>query len=124
MARVKKKKAATAPDGFPEKVWNKLSETWRDAAQSKQTEELEQDIIKAVRNMSNTSFDMNNDNKLKAMQDEVKELKSFYTETISIEKAKVDFCVYLFNTRGVAPSQSTKDAVKSAAKADDGEEAN
>lgn len=123
MARMKKK-ASTAPDGFPEKSWNKLSETWRDAAQAKQTEELEQDIIKAVRNMSNTSFDMNNDEKLKILQEEVKELKGAYTETISSEKAKVDFCVYLFNTRGVAPSKSTKDAVKSAAEADDGEEAN
>ncbi len=69
----KKKKVSIAPDGFPEKSWNKLSETWRDAAQAKQTEELEQDIIKAVRNMSNTSFDMNNDDKLKALQEEVKE---------------------------------------------------
>jgi hypothetical protein len=125
MARMKKKnKASTAPDGFPEKSWNKLSETWRDAAQAKQTEELEQDIIKAVRNMSNTSFDMNNDDKLKALQEEVKELKSFYTETIAIEKAKVDFCVYLFNTRGVAPSQNTKDAVKSAPKVDNEEDTN
>lgn len=125
MARIKKKnKSSTAPDGFPEKSWNKLSETWRDAAQAKQTEELEQDIIKAVRNMSNTSFDMNNDDKLKILQEEVKELKSSYTETIAAEKAKVDFCVYLFNTRGVAPSKSTKDAVKSVAEADDGEEAN
>lgn len=122
MAKMKKK-ASTAPDGFPEKSWNKLSETWRDAAQAKQTEELEQDIIKAVRNMANVSFDMNNDDKLKILQEEVKELKSSYTETIASEKAKVDFCVYLFNTRGVAPSQSTKDAVKNAEN-DDGEEAN
>lgn len=114
MARVRKKKASIAPDGFPEKSWNKLSETWRDAAQAKQTEELEQDLIKAVRNMSNTSFDMNNDDKLKALQEELKELKSCYTETIAAEKAKIDFCVYLFNTRGVAVSKDTKDAVDSA----------
>jgi hypothetical protein len=118
MARIKKK-VTSVPDGFPEKTWNKLSETWRDAAQSKQTEDLEKDLIKAVRNMSNTSFDMHNDTKLKVLQDEVKELKSFYTETIAIEKAKVDFCVYLFNTRGTPVSKSTKDAV---AEANNGEE--
>jgi hypothetical protein len=105
MARPKKsgkgKKASTAPDGFPDKSWNKLSEAWRDAAQAKQTDELERDLIKAVRNMSNTSFDMKNDSKLKALQDEVKELRSFYTETIDIERAKIDFCVFLFNSRGM-----------------------
>ena len=114
MARQRKKKPGNAPAGFPEKAWNKLSEIWRTAAQSKQTEELERDLIKAVRNMSNTSFDMNNDTKLKAIQDEAKELKSFYTETISAEKAKVDLCVYLFNTRGVAVSKNTQDAVDEA----------
>lgn len=114
MARVRKKKASTAPEGFPEKSWNKLSDTWRTAAQSKQTEELEQDLIKAVRNMTNVGIDMKNDDKLKAMQEELKELKSFYTETIAAEKAKVEFCVYLFNERGVAVSKDTKDAVSTA----------
>lgn len=110
MARPKKngkgKKTSTAPDGFPDKSWNKLGEAWRDAAQAKQTDELERDLIKAVRNMSNTSFDMKNDSKLKALQDEVKELRSFYTETIDIEKAKVDFCVFLFNSRGMVVTPS------------------
>lgn len=103
MARQRKQKS-TAPDGFPEKSWNKLSETWRTAAQAKQTDELEQDIIKAVRSMSNTSFDMKQDSKLEALQNEARELKSFYTETIASEKAKIDFCVYLLNTRGVQVS--------------------
>lgn len=114
MARQRKKKPGNAPAGFPEKTWNKLSETWRTAAVSKQTEELERDLIKAVRNMSNTSFDMNNDAKLKAIQEEAKELKSCYTETIAAEKAKVDFCVYLFNTRGASVSKDTQDAVDEA----------
>lgn len=107
----RKKKSATAPDGFPEKSWNKLSETWRDAAQTKQTEDLEKDIIQAVRSMSATSFDLKNDAKLKALQEEVKDLKGAYTDTIAAEKAKIDFCVYLFNTRGMVVSSDTKKAV-------------
>jgi hypothetical protein len=97
----KGKKKSTAPDGFSDKSWNKLSEAWRDAAQAKQTDELERDLIKAVRNMSNTSFDMKNDAKLEVLQADVKERRSFYTETIDIEKAKIDFCVFLFNSRGM-----------------------
>jgi hypothetical protein len=103
----KGKKASTAPEGFSEKDWNKLSENWRDAAQAKQTDELEREIIKAVRSMSNTSFDMKNDDKLKALADKLKEDRSFYTETIDIEKAKVNFCVYLFNSRGMPVTVNT-----------------
>jgi hypothetical protein len=106
----KGKKASTAPEGFSEKSWNKLSETWRDAAQAKQTEELEREIIKAVRNMSNTSFDMKNDEALTALADTLKEKRSYYTETIDIEKAKVDYCVYLFNSRGMPVTVSTEEA--------------
>jgi hypothetical protein len=104
----KGKKTSTAPEGFPDKAWNKLSETWRDAAQAKQTDELEKEIIKAVRNMSHTSFDMKNDDKLKALAETLKENRSFYTETIEIEKAKVDFCVYLFNSRGMPVTVNTE----------------
>lgn len=107
MARKSKVNKSTSPEGFPEKAWNKLSETWRDAAMSKSTEDLEQDILKAVRSMSNTSFDMKNDEKLTALQEELKLLKGAYTEVISTEKAKIDFCVYLFNSRGVKVSVSS-----------------
>lgn len=34
-----------APEGFPKKDWDKLSETWKTTAQSKQTKELEKDLI-------------------------------------------------------------------------------
>ena len=103
----KGKKVSTAPEGFPDKAWNKLSETWRDAAQAKQTEELEREIIKAVRSMSTTSFDMKNDNTITELAEMLKEKRSFYTETIEIEKAKVDFCVFLFNSRGMPVTVST-----------------
>jgi hypothetical protein len=119
MARPKKQKSAsTSPDGFPEKSWNKLSEIWRDAAQAKQTEELEKDIIKSVRAMSGFSFDMKNDAKLTDLQEDLKALKGGYTDAIGAEKAKVDFCVYLFNTRGQPISSDTKKAVKKASDAE------
>jgi len=107
MARTKKV-ATSAPDGFSQASWDKLPSNWRDGAQAKKTEELEKDIIKSVRAMSNTTFDMNNDQKLEALQnqlkdmrDKVKDLKSGYVEVIEEEKAKLDYCVYLMNTRGI-----------------------
>lgn len=41
-----------APEGFPKKDWDKLSETWKTTAQSKQTKELEKDLIESIKNMS------------------------------------------------------------------------
>jgi hypothetical protein len=108
MARQRKKKS-DCPDGFPEKSWNKLSETWRSGAASKQTEDLEQDILKAVRSMANTNHDMKNDQKLEALVKECRERKSFYTDTIAIEKAKVDYCIYLMNDRGAPVSKDEEE---------------
>jgi hypothetical protein len=105
MAKVKKNKKADAPDGFPQKMWDKLTTTWRDAALTKTTEELETDVVKTVRTMSQTSFDMRNDAKLEALQNEIKDIKGSYTDVLAMEKAKLEFCVYLFNTRGM-PSVS------------------
>lgn len=119
MAKGKRKAKSSAPDGFSEKSWNKLSETWRSAAMSKQSDELEQDLIKAVRNMVNTSSFMKNDKKLKALSEELKELKQDYTETIAAERAKIDFCVYLFNSRGAPISQDVKKAVQDAEEEDE-----
>lgn len=120
--RVQKKSKGNAPDGFPEKAWNKLGENWRDAAQSKQTEDLEKDIIKAVREMAHVSHEMKEDNKLEALIKEARERKSFYTETLTIEKAKIDFCVYLMNTRGVKVSKDTQDAVDDVVEDEDEED--
>ena len=118
MARQRKKKS-TVPDGFPEKTWNRLSSTWRDAAQTKSTTELEQEIIKAVRSISAQSFDMKNDAKLISLREELKDLKGGYMDSIAADKAKVDFCVFLFNTRGMPVSSDTQDAMDKSDSAED-----
>ena len=55
-----KQKKNKAPEGFPKKDWDKLSEMWKTTAQSKQTKELEKDLIESIKNMSDISFDVNN----------------------------------------------------------------
>jgi hypothetical protein len=109
MPRKPKKQASSAPDGFSEKSWNKLGDTWRTGAMSKQTEDLEQEILKAVRSMSNTTFEMKKDEKLEALLKQGRERKKFYTDSIAEDKAKLDFCVYLMNTRGAKVSTDDSD---------------
>jgi hypothetical protein len=112
--KAKKNNGSTAPEGFPDKQWNLLSETWRDAAQGKSSDELEKEIIKAVRSMSTTHYDMKKDEKLEFLQTELKELKGGYTDAISINKAQIDYCVHLMNERGIPLAKDTIDAAKKA----------
>jgi hypothetical protein len=90
-----KQKKNKAPEGFPKKDWDKLSETWKTAAQSKQTKELEKDLIESIKNMSDISFDIKNDVVLQSAKEEFENLKSYYTMLLSAEKAKADFCMFL-----------------------------
>jgi hypothetical protein len=115
MARKNKKNAGVSgPEGFPDKSWNLLDPEWRDAVQGKNTDDIEKDIIVAARSMSGSVFDMKNDPKVTTLQEDLKLLKSAYTEVINIDKAKLDYCIYLLNERGVP---ITKDAVSAANKA-------
>lgn len=115
MARKTKKNAGVSgPEGFPDKSWNILDPEWRDAVQGKNTEEIEKDIITSARSMSSSVFDMKNDSKITVLQEDLKLLKSAHTEVINIDKAKLDYCIYLLNERGVP---ITKDAVQAANKA-------
>ena len=114
MARQRKKKTVV-PEGFPEKSWNKLSSVWREAADSKSTEELEADLVKAARSIGEQSSYMKDDEKLQALENELKrikeehkELKGAYTDCIEADKAKIEYCVYLFNTRGAPVNTDTK----------------
>jgi len=90
-----KQKKNKAPEGFPKKDWDKLSETWKTTAQSKQTKELEKDLIESIKNMSDISFDMKNDVVLQSAKEEFENLKSYYTMLLSAEKARADFCMFL-----------------------------
>lgn len=119
MAKKSKKQTSSAPVGFPEKSWNKLSETWRESAQTKSVEDLEKDIINSVRAMADSSIDMKNDTALQGLIEEVKAKKGLYTETIAEQKAILDFCVFQLNTRGTKVSKTVKDAIKKAGAVDE-----
>jgi hypothetical protein len=96
-----KKSSGTSPQGFPESAWNKLPENWRAAAPAMKTEELEQDILKSVRIISTQTKDMKEDPKIKSLQDDLKDLKGGYTDLISAERAKLEYCLYIMSDRGI-----------------------
>jgi hypothetical protein len=106
--RVKKKKSGDGDNSdFPKKLWDKLPENWRDAAETKTTEELEKDLISSVKSMSQTYKDMKNDPKLSVLMEDVKALKGAFMDTILTDKAKIEYVIHLFNNRGVKTSVNT-----------------
>lgn len=94
------KKKSTAPDNFPPKLWEKLEVTWRDGAQSKSNDDLKADLLKAERLISQTEKDMSEDISLEEAKQQVKDLSGGYRDVISVERAKIKYCLYLLETRG------------------------
>jgi hypothetical protein len=89
-----------APEGFNQKKWEKLSSVWRDGIESKQTEDIKEDIVKAARIINQEKRKMKEDDMLQASMEAVKDRKSIYTEVISDEQNKIDYMLYLMATRG------------------------
>ena len=98
----KRIKKPTSPDGFPQKKWDKLPTSWRDAANGKSTDEINKEIVTSAKAMHELTKDMEADQALQDAKEEFMNLKGAYTDTLNTEKAKIDFCVYLLTTRGVA----------------------
>jgi hypothetical protein len=103
----KRVKKPTAPDGFPQKLWDKLSTSWRDGALTKQTEELKSDLFESEKLIAQTENDMDADEKLTALKNEIKALKEDekdlsggYKDVITGEQAKIKYCLYLMESRG------------------------
>jgi hypothetical protein len=96
------KKPSSAPDGFPPKKWDLLTVDWREAAATKKTDELKEDIVKSAREIATQRKDMKEDPLLKAAVDKVKDVRSGYTDVIAAEQAQIEYCLYLMTTRGAA----------------------
>jgi hypothetical protein len=95
-----RKKKGVAPEGFPDGKWQKLPQNWRDAAEGKSEDELEQEIIKAAKAINTTSHDMEEDDKLNALKNELKDIRGAYTDAIAAERAKIDYAIYVLCNRG------------------------
>ena len=97
-----RKKKPSAPDGFSQKKWDRLEVTWRDAAATKQTDELKEDIVKSAKEIGTQRRDMKEDPDLQIAVERVKDVRGGYMEVINEEQAKIDYCLYLMTTRGAA----------------------
>lgn len=86
---------------FPNKWAKKLPEGFMESAENMSNDELKQALLKAEGIVSDTEKDMENDSKLNTLKEDVKMLAGAYKDTISSEKAKSKFCLYVLRSRGV-----------------------
>ncbi len=101
-------KMATAPKIPKKKDDAKLSEKWMkklpdgfaETAESKSNDDLKLIILKSQGVISDLEHDMENDAKLKAIKDELADLKGGYMDTLNCEKAKTKMCLFLLRLRG------------------------
>jgi hypothetical protein len=88
-------------DGFPNK-WKKLISHWTDTADGFSEEDLNKTIIDSEKAVSDTDRDIENDERLNALKEELKEVSGAYKDTMKVLNAKIRYCVYLLNQRGNA----------------------
>lgn len=77
-----------------------LADSWKDAVETKNKEELEAEIIKCQQEITSTELDMADDDKLNAAKDLVSDLSSAYKESIKIEKLKTKHVLHVMRQRG------------------------
>lgn len=90
-------------NAFPKKWLKKLqclSDGWMDGIESSSTEDIEDVIVKAEKCISQIEKDMAADPILAGAKETVKDISSGYKDAISVEVAKIKYCVYVLENRG------------------------
>lgn len=83
------------------KYLKKLPEGFFDGMQSADTEELKSKILESERHIYEIEQEKEENEKLKAIKEEAKILGSSFRDAKNTEEAKIKYCLYLLEERGV-----------------------
>lgn len=86
---------------FPKKLSQKLPEGWSDSADSMSTDELKKVIVDCEGNVHVIERSKDTDTKLNAAKELVKELGGAYRDAKATNVAKIKYCLYLMESRGI-----------------------
>lgn len=86
---------------FPKKYKNKLTEEWQSNVQSMENDDLNKQILLAEGNVYAVEKAKEEDVELNAQKEQIKGLMEPYRETKASETAKIKFCLWLLESRGV-----------------------
>jgi hypothetical protein len=85
---------------FPSKWLNKIPESLKDGVGSMSDEEIKERIVQIEQGISQFEKDMENDEKLSAAKQILKELKENYTVPIKEHQLMIKFLVFNLDQRG------------------------
>lgn len=89
---------------FPKKYLSKLKDFAPDHAEKidqSDTNEIKKFILTSERNLYEIEIEKDNNEKLQQMKDELKEAMGPFTEAKSTETAKIKYCLFVLENRGV-----------------------
>jgi hypothetical protein len=89
---------------FPKKYMNKIKEMpeFKEAVEGAQTDEIKKKILESERHLFETENALMADEELQKAKERAKELASSYRETKGLETAKLKYCLYILESRGIA----------------------
>lgn len=86
---------------FPKKYLKRLPEGFEEAIESAELEEIKQKILASERHVYEIQKGKAQDEALMKAREEVKELAAPYREAQATENAKIQFCLYVLENRGI-----------------------
>lgn len=86
---------------FPAKYEKKLPTGFKEDADSFDVEKLKKTIIECESNIVTVDREMQQDEKLQAAKDLVKDLSSAYRDAKNCQTAKIKYCLHLLEGKGV-----------------------
>jgi hypothetical protein len=89
---------------FPEKYLKKLNELaagYTDTVEGADTEEIKKFILSSERNLYEIENERDANEKLAKMKEDLKEATAPFAEAKGIETAKIKYCLFMLESRGV-----------------------
>jgi len=84
-----------------DKVLKKLPEGFADAMMASDTEDIKKKILESEGHIYEIDKEKEADEKLKAARESLKELGAAYREAKATANAKIKYCMYVLESRGV-----------------------
>lgn len=93
---------------FPEKHLKKIPTEFVDSVNSMDENEIKERILTCEQHVYEVDDAMDNDEKLNAAKENVKEFSKPYRETKQTEAAKIKYCMFVLENRGVNLDKTDK----------------
>jgi hypothetical protein len=94
---------------FPEKYLKKLEQEFVDNLEGMETEEIKKNILACESHLYEVENEKEQDKDLNDVREKVKELSKKYRENKSNATAKIKYCLFVLENRGVNLDRNKKD---------------